>query len=189
MRRLRPWLAVQIDLATPPDSAALLAIYAPFVEGTTVSFETEVPSLQVMRQRVADALGHAPWLVARIDGRVAGYAYAVPHRSRASYQWSVDVSVYVDPAFQRQGVGRRLYLRLFELMRAQGYFNAYAGIVLPNNGSVGMHEAVGFRPVGVYQHVGFKLGRWHDVGWWQLALRPADGPPGPLRPVAEVWRP
>lgn len=180
---------MQIDLATPDDGAAIQALYAPYVEGTAISFETEVPSVQVMAGRVEEALRHAPWLIARIDGLVAGYAYAVPHRSRAAYQWSVDVSVYVGANFHRQGVGRRLYQRLFEVLRAQGYVNAYAGIGLPNAKSVGLHEALGFRPVGVYEHVGFKFGVWHDVGWWQLALRPADGPPGALRPVAEVWSP
>ena len=95
------------------------------------------------------------------------------HRVRAAYQWSVDASAYVHPDFRRRGIGRALYVSLFEILRAQGYFNAYAGITLPNEESVGLHEALGFRAVVVYHSVGYKLGAWHDVGWWQLAIQPA----------------
>jgi L-amino acid N-acyltransferase YncA len=106
-----------------------------------------------------------------------GYAYAGPHRARAAYQWSLDASVYVHAQYQRRGIGRALYTSLFKIVTLQGYYNVYAGITLPNPGSVGLHEALGFRPVGVYRAVGYKLGAWYDVGWWHLALRPANTPP------------
>jgi phosphinothricin acetyltransferase len=113
---------------------------------------------------------------------MAGYAYAGRHSARAAYQWSVDTSVYIHADFRRCGVGRGLYKSLFEILIAQGYCNAYAGITLPNAGSVGLHESVGFQPVGVYRSVGFKMGAWHDVGWWQLELQPRM--PQPREPVS-----
>ena len=107
-----------------------------------------------------------------------GDAYASQHRVRRAYQWSVDVAVYVAPNHQRGGIARGLYCRLFELLRQQGYYNAYAGIALPNPASVGFHESMGFRPVGVYEQVGFKAGKWVDVGWWQLELQAKPAEPG-----------
>ena len=126
-----------------------------------------------------------PWLVCEIDGDVAGYAYATTHRVRAAYRWSVDTSVYVDAAPAAAGVGRGLYRSLFAILAAQGFVNAFAGIALPNPGSVALHEAVGFEPLGVYRRVGFKFGDWHDVGWWQLALTAHEASPdAPLRSAA-----
>lgn len=129
-----------------------------------------------MAARIAKA--HA-WLTAEIDGAVAGYAYAAKHRERAAYQWSVDVSVYVSAQHRGLGVGRALYDELFPQLITRGFYTAYAGITLPNAASVGLHEACGFRPIGVYTSVGFKLGAWHDVGWWQRELRPRVGTPAP----------
>jgi phosphinothricin acetyltransferase len=122
-----------------------------------------------------------PWLVCEIDGEVAGYVYACPHRERAAYRWAVDVAVYIAPQHQRRGIGQALYSVLFEILRAQGFFKAYAGITLPNAGSVGLHEAVGFTPLAVYRGVGCKFGKWLDVGWWELDLRPQSE--NPAEPV------
>ena len=118
-----------------------------------------------------------PWLIAEEGGRVLGYAYASRHRERAAYRWSADVSVYVREDARGKGVGRALYTSLFAILRLQGIFNILAGITLPNAASVALHEAMGLRPLGVYERIGFKCGAWHDVGWWQYALRPHDGPP------------
>jgi phosphinothricin acetyltransferase len=119
---------------------------------------------------------------------VVGYAYASRHRVRAAYRWSVDVAVYIAPSHHRMGIGRAVYTSLFSILAAQGFFNAYAGVTLPNPASVGLHEAMGFTPVGVYRHVGYKLGAWHDVGWWQRPLRePRDAPELPLE-LATVRR-
>ena len=114
---------------------------------------------------------------------VLGYAYASRHRDRAAYQWSIDVSVYVRADAHRRGIGRALYAALLRIVTAQGFYRAYAGITLPNASSVGLHEAMGFRPVGVYRAVGYKLGAWHDVGWWDLALAAAGPAPPPPRSV------
>jgi len=167
-----------IRLATPDDGAALAAIYDPIVATTAISFETEPPGSAEMGRRVSSILQHAPWLVDD-DGGVRGYAYASKHRDRAAYAWSVDAAVYVDPAFRRSGVGRRLYQKLFDLLRLQGFTVVCAGITLPNEGSVGLHESLGFRPVGVYRGVGYKLGTWHDVRWLQLDLAPRPASPAP----------
>ena len=104
-------------------------------------------------------------------------------RDRAAYQWSVEVSVYVDAAHHRSGIARALYTELFRRLVRQGFHTAHAGIALPNPASVSFHESMGFVPIGVYLSVGFKRGAWHDVGWWRLPLAPCDRPPSPLRPV------
>jgi phosphinothricin acetyltransferase len=132
--------------------------------------------------RIAQTLQIHPFLVCEQEGAVLGYAYAGPHSPRAAYRWSATVSVYVDPQAHRQGLGRRLYLDLFEILRRQRLHSLFAGVTLPNEKSVGLHEALGFRPLGTYREVGFKLGRWHDVGYWRLGLRegPPEGEPVPF---------
>jgi L-amino acid N-acyltransferase YncA len=173
-------MARVVRLATAADAAGVQAIYAPFVAGTAVSFEVDLPTVDEMRRRIEQTLARWPWLVCDADGEVAGYAYGSLHRDRTAYQWSADVSVYIAAAHRRGGVGRALYTALLRLLRLQGYCNAYAGITLPNSASVGLHETLGFRPVGVYEEVGFKLGAWHGVGWWHLVLQPhVVGPPPP----------
>ena len=179
-------MAARIRVAEAGDAEAIAAIYRPAVESSAISFETVVPDGDEIARRLADTLVSHPWLVCEIGGRVAGYAYASKHRVRAAYQWSVDTSVYVDAAFRRSGVGRGLYRSLFAILAAQGFFNAFAGIALPNPASVALHEAVGFEPLGVYRRVGFKLGGWHDVGWWQLALRAHEASPDTPLPFAAV---
>jgi L-amino acid N-acyltransferase YncA len=121
-------------------------------------------------------------------GAVVGYAYASPHRDRAAYRWSVDVTVYVHRAHHRRGIGRRLYETLFPLLVFQGFCTAHAGITLPNPGSVGLHEGLGFEPIGVYPAVGWKLGAWHDVGWWRRPLGPRLPTPADPLPLAEARR-
>jgi L-amino acid N-acyltransferase YncA len=180
-------------LATSDDAAAIAAIYAPHVLGSATSFELEPPDAAEMARRLAAVLAHAPWLVACDGDAVLGYAYASRHRDRAAYQWSVDVSVYIGGDQRRRGIGGALYRSLFALLRLQGFYSAHAGITLPNAASVGIHEALGFRPIGIYRAVGFKLGAWHDVGWWQLPLRDRSGTPAPPLSLAEAqaqpgWR-
>lgn len=171
-----------IRLATEDDAEAVAEIYRPYVESTVISFEVEAPAPAEMRSRIGRTLERFPWLIAEEHGRALGYAYASPHHVRAAYQWSVDTAVYVDQECHRRGLGRQLYSVLFRLLVRQGFVNAYAGITLPNAKSVGLHESLGFAPVGVYRNVGFKLGQWHDVGWWSLALQPLPTSPSP--PVA-----
>ncbi|KQV52998.1 acetyltransferase [Pelomonas sp. Root1217] len=171
---------MKIRTATPPDAAAVAAIYDPVVQHTAISFETEPPGAVEMRARIGKTLASLPWLVAEdAAGTVCGYAYASKHRERAAYQWSVDTTVYVRDDMHGQGVGRALYGRLLPVLAELGYFQAFAGIALPNAGSVGLHEAVGFEAIGVYRNVGFKNGEWRDVGWWQKSLQPLGVPATP----------
>jgi len=171
-----------IRMARVDDAEQIRAIYAPIVEKTTISFEWEPPGAEEMRSRIAETLVSYPWLVSEESQEILGYAYAGLHRSRKAYEWSVETSVYVRGDVRRRGFGRSLYVVLSSLLALQGYYNAYAGIALPNPASVALHESVGFRPIGVYREVGFKKGRWHDVGWWQLELQPKTG--GPVRPLS-----
>ena len=168
-----------VRMAGSSDGAEVAAVYRPWVEGTAISFELEPPSAEEMSRRIASVLAFAPWLVCEIGGRVRGYAYASRHRERAAYQWSVDAGIYVHEDERRRGIGRLLYGSLFALLRLQGFVAAHAGITLPNAASVGLHEALGFRRIGVYPAVGYKLGAWHDVGWWQLRLVETAGQPSP----------
>jgi len=171
-------VAVQIRLATHDDGAAVAEIYRPVVAATAFSFETILPDGNEMTRRIEETLGSYPWLVCDVDGQVAGYAYASRHRVRGAYQWSVDTSVYIAEDYRRRHIGRGLYTSLFAILAAQGYFNAFAGIALPNPASVALHQAMGFEPIGVYRRVGYKLDRWHDVGWWQLILKQHEDSPG-----------
>jgi phosphinothricin acetyltransferase len=132
-----------------------------------------------MAQRIRAA--HA-WLVAERDGEVVGYAYAGQHRTRKAYDWTAEVSAYVDQSAHRRGVGRELYTALFARLKEDGFRLLVAGITLPNEASVAIHESLGFEPVGVYKNVGFKNGEWWDVGWWQLDLGEPDGGPGGPKP-------
>jgi len=152
------------------DAAAIAAIYSPSVTEGVASFELAPPTAEQMAERIRRAAQERPWLVYEDAGSVLGYAYASAHNERPAYQWSVNVSVYVLAGCRRQGVGRALYRELFAELKGRGYYNAYAGITLPNGASVGLHESFGFVPVGVYRHAGFKLGCWWDVGWWQKSL-------------------
>ena len=173
-----------IRLAVAGDAAAVAGVCRPFGDSTVISFETEPPDERQMRGRILETLETYPWLVCECDGAVVGYAYATKHRVRAAYRWSVDTAVYIDAAHHRRGIGRGLYASLCTILARQGYVNAYAGITLPNPASVGLHEAVGFQPVGVYRQVGHKLGAWHDVGWWQLALRERSREPEEPTPLS-----
>ena len=136
-----------------------------------------MPSPAALAQRIEEGSRRYPWLIAEAaDGAPAGYAYATSWRTRAAYRWIVEVSVYVAAPYRRKGLARRLYEELFERLRAAGFVEAYAGITLPNDASVALHESLGFQPVAVFPRCGYKLGRWHDVGFWRLALgeRPAQ---------------
>lgn len=163
---------------TVDDAAAIEAIYTPIVRETAISFEWEPPSLADWQQRVQKVTARYPWLVAVDDEQVVrGFAYANTHRDAPSYQWSVNTSVFVHADARGQGIGTALYRELHRQLVALGYFTAFAGIALPNAASVALHESVGYRPLGVYEKVGFKSGQWRDVGWWRKELQPCDREP------------
>ena len=164
------------------DAAACVAIYAPSVSGGVASFEEQPPSHEEMARRIRTTSMHYPWLVAEAQGEPVGYAYATEHRWRSAYRWAADTTVYIAPTHHRRGVGRALYGALFELLTRQGLYTAVAGITLPNDASVGLHEAMGFELVGVYRDIGYKHGKWLSVGWWQTQLRAARDGETPVNP-------
>ena len=159
------------------DGATCAEIYAPFVRDSAVSFEEETPRADEMAKRIERTSLTHPWLVAEADGRVVGFAYGTRHRERAAYRWAADVTVYVSGEHRRRGIGAALYGELLALLARQGFHVACAGITLPNEASVALHEKCGFSLVGVYRRIGWKLAGWHDVGWWQMELVPAGEQP------------
>ena len=159
-----------IRVATIDDSESILKIYAPYIENTSYTFETEVPTIDSFKERISYYLQNWPWLVCEINGVVTGYAYGARHRERIAYQWSVESSVYVHDDYQRRGVAQALYSALINILKLQGFRNLYAVINLPNDKSVSFHEKSGFEYFATYKNVGYKLGRWKNVGWWELQL-------------------
>ncbi len=172
----------QIRLATPEDAAGILAIYAPYIQNTSYTFETEVPSVQEFAERIRSYLVNWPWLVWEEEGKVAGYAYGARYRERVAYQWCTESSIYMHDDFQKAGIGRRLYATLIEILKRQGFRNVYAVINLPNEKSVAFHEKSGFTHFATYEQVGYKLGKWKNVGWWRLVLNEfGDEPAAPVK--------
>lgn len=171
-----------IRLANPTDAVAMLAIYAPYIRNTSLTFETGVPAVADFANRIRLYMENWPWLLYEKDGQVVGFAYASRYRERDAYQWSVECSVYVHDDHLRSGIGRALYEALFFILKAQGFTNVYAVINLPNDRSVAFHEKMGFKYFATYEKVGYKLGKWKDVGWWQLQLNEyAEAPAIPIK--------
>ncbi len=162
------------------DAEQILEIYRPSVENTPITFEIEVPSVEEIRSRILEITKFYPWIVAENDGEIIGYAYGNVFRGRPAYVWSAESSVYVKLGVQSQGVGTLLYRKLLEMLKDQGFYNVIGGITLPNEGSVRLHEKVGFRQVATLPQIGFKMGQWWAVGYWQIELR-SDKAPGQLK--------
>jgi len=180
---------VKVRAATADDAAAIASIYAPYVTGSVVSFETEAPDADEIARRMAEGGDFYPWLAACDDGgALLGYAYAAAFRTRPAYRFAVETTVYVAEGAHGQGIGSALYRTLLPLLEAQGYAQAIAAITLPNPASVVLHERFGFRKVGAYEEVGFKQDGWHSVGLWQRALAPLSTPPDEPKPVSAIWR-
>jgi L-amino acid N-acyltransferase YncA len=172
---------IEIRLATADDAPGILDIYSPCILSSAISFETRVPSAEDISARVQTCLQKYPWIVCSVDNRIAGYVYASKHRERAAYQWTCECSVYVHDDFKGKGIAKALYKLLFRILELQGFRNVYAGITLPNEASVKLHEKCGFKQFAVYENIGYKFGRWHSVGWWKLQINDYDlNPPPPL---------
>ena len=176
-----------IRFAAAKDGAELLEIYAPYVTGTTVSFEYEVPAVEEFRRRVEETSARYPYLVWEEDGALLGYAYAHPYAARPAYQWSAELTVYLRQGVSRRGLGSRLYGALMELLRLQGVRNVYGCVTAENTASVAFHHALGFREAGRFSQVGYKLGRWLDVLWLEKAIA-SGGEPQPLVSFPQVDR-
>ncbi|MEO5831074.1 MAG: N-acetyltransferase family protein [Rhodanobacter sp.] len=175
-----------IRIARDEDAAAIHAIYATSVSSGTATFETALPGVDTMRERMRSRLQHYPWLVWEEAGEVLAYAYAGRFRERAAYDWIAETSIYVHAGAYRRGIARRLYGALLEVMRLQGITQAVGVITLPGTVSVALHEAMGFRAAGVWHQCGYKLGQWWDVGVWQKELQPAMNPPAAVTPFPHL---
>lgn len=180
----------------PADFDAVAALTNIYIRDTAIHFATQPVSADELRASWQRTRERYPWLVAEVDqptpaaqagGAFAGFARAYTWRERAAYQWTPEVGVYVEPRFHRRGVGRALYAKLLDILRRQGYRSAVAGITLPSEPSVRLHEAMGFVRVGTVRDAGFKLGRWHDVGFWQVRLGEDDVQGGPILPADQCW--
>ncbi|MBL4648408.1 MAG: N-acetyltransferase [Aureispira sp.] len=159
-----------IRIAQESDVAEMLAIYAPFVEKTAITFDLKVPTVAEFTEKIQKIKKEAPCLVYDLDGVVLGYAYASVYRAKEAYKWTREMTVYVRKDARAKKYGMALYSSMIELLKCQNYRTVLAGITLPNIPSVNFHERFGFHPVGVYDNVGYKLGKSHRVGWWQLML-------------------
>lgn len=177
---------VKIRIATPSDAESILAIYEPYIVTTSFTFETTLPSVEDFSERMRNCLYKYPWIVCEIDETLAGYAYASVHRDREAYQWTCECSVYLDENFQGKGIGREVYTAVLKILKAQGIVNVYAGITLPNNGSVKLHEKCGFEHFALYDNIGYKFGRWHKVGWWKLCINEYETEPLPPLKFSEM---
>src|SRR6185503_17081242 len=173
-------------LANENDTKGILGIYAPYIINTSLTFESDVPSEKAFAERIKHYLDNWPRLVCEIDGKIAGYAYGSKYRERVGYQWCVECSVYIHDDFHGRGIAKKLYTALFEILKAQGYYNVYAGINLPNDKSVKLHEACGFKWFANYENVGYKLGKWKTVGWWQLIINDYTDEPAPPCKFSEL---
>ena len=168
-----------IRLANKNDASAILDIYKPYIEDTSFTFETEIPALVDFQKRIDDYLENWPWLVCEDHGKITGYAYGTKHRERKGYQWCVESSIYIHDDYLQRGIGKALYEALLEILKQQGYRNVYAVINLPNDRSVKFHEKCGFTFFSLYPNVGYKLGEWKNVGWWQKKLNEYNSEPAP----------
>jgi phosphinothricin acetyltransferase len=166
---------ITIRPAVASDAVGHLAIYGPIVENTSISFELTPPTEDEIAARIISSNKKHRWLTADAEGIIAGYAYGNTHRARAAYDYSVEVSVFVHTDFRGQGLGRKLYRQLFDELSALGYYNAFAGVTLPNDASIALHESVGFQHIGTFPNIGFKFGTWCDTGWFHKQLK--DGVP------------
>ena len=175
-----------IEFVQKKDAGEIAELYGYYVANTAISFEAEQLTSAEMEGRILSVLTWAPWLVCKVDGEVLGYAYASKHKERDAYKWSVDTAVYVRNDCRKRGIGSNLYRTLIALLKLQHFYAAHAGITLPNEGSVELHKRMGFQFIGTYPKVGYKLGKWHDVAWWQLQLQNRDDAPQSLRSLAEV---
>ncbi|WP_343209858.1 N-acetyltransferase family protein [Anaerolentibacter hominis] len=177
---------MQIRLAKPSDAEELINIYRPYVEQSAITFEYEVPAEREFRERIRRVGEKYPYLICENEGEILGYCYAHEMHERAAYQWDAELSVYVKQNKRGRGIGTLLYQMLLELLKLQRIQTVTACITLPNEESRAFHESFGFRQTGYSAKAGYKLGEWHDVGWFELALGEHENPPRPFIAVSEL---
>ena len=178
-------MSARIRFADPArDAAGILAVYAPYIRETAVTFETEVPAPDAFTARVAGICADFPYLVLEVDGELAGYAYAHRQAERAAYAWNAELSIYLAGKWRGRGLGAPLYRLLERLLAMQGYVNLYGVITASNAGSIRLHEKLGYRQTGLHEKTGWKFGQWHDVAWLHKRVR--EGEPGTILPLSAL---
>ena len=177
-----------IRIVCEADAGEILDIYAPYIINTAVTFEYVVPELEQFQMRIKEISADYPYLVCQLNDKIISYAYAHRQMERAAYQWNAELSVYVDQGFHRMGIGKVLYKCLIEILKLQNIYNVYGGAVLPNQSSLKLHQYCGFQEMGVYHNTGFKLGKWHDVLWFEKNIKACESEPSPFIPVRNLDR-
>ena len=184
---------ILLRTARPSDAARLVEIYAPYVTDTAITFEYEVPTVEEFRGRIEKTLEKYPYIVAEQNGRILGYAYASAFARRAAYNWSVELSIYLDMEIRRQGIGGRLYQAMEEILKEMHILNMNACISWPKaedeyltKNSVQFHEHMGFRLVGEFHDSGYKFGRWYNVVWMEKMIGDHPENPKPVRTFPEI---
>lgn len=187
------YLNTTIRMATADDAAAIAAIYAHYVQNTTVSFEYEVPSVREMSRRITETLNKYPWLVCvhheqRLGGQesILGYACAHTFFTRAAYQWDVELTIYMDQHHTGSGIGSLLYRTLFAILKEQNIQNVYSLVTVPNPSSERLHQKFGFQSCGIWSQTGYKFEQWLDVQVYSKSLSEHICPPPPFRPLQTI---
>lgn len=185
---------IKTRIATPADAAALLAIYAPYVEHTAITFEYTVPTLEDFTDRIRNVLKKYPYLVAEQDGIILGYAYVGTFHDRAAYDWAVETSIYVDQNRKHMGIGRILHDALEQILKAQGILNLNACIACPagaddeylTRNSIQFHEHLGYRLVGEFNQCGYKFNRWYNMVWMEKLIGEHTVDQAPVKTLDQV---
>ena len=177
----------KIRMATKDDAKAILAIYAPYVKETAITFEYEVPSLIDFEARIIQTLSRYPYLVAqKKDGTIVGYAYAGVYKGRAAYDWSCEVTIYLAKDVKSQGLGTRLYQALEVELQKLNIIQVLACVTAGNIGSIKFHEKLGYEQVGFFSNLGYKFNEWYDVVWLQKTIQPVTIPPKKFIPYKRI---
>jgi phosphinothricin acetyltransferase len=179
---------ITFRLAQEADAGEILGIYAPYIQNTVITFEYETPSVDEFKTRIKTIAADYPYIVCIWDGRIIGYAYAHRHMERAAYQWNAELSVYIDQACQRRGVGKALYSALIDILQLQNVRNVYGCVTMPNENSEKLHAYFGFKKLGVYHNAGYKCGAWHDVAWFEKDIGNGSPVPEPFIPIHALDR-
>ncbi|MDB1955991.1 GNAT family N-acetyltransferase [Clostridium tertium] len=177
---------IKIRMASENDAEEILRIYAPYVKNTIITFEYEVPTVDEFKKRIRKISKDYPYLVCTLDDKIIGYAYSYRHKERAAYQWNVELSVYIDNAYLRYGLGKAFYTALIEISKLQNIKNIYGVVTSNNMNSEKLHEYFGFKKLGIYYNTGYKFGKWHDVTWFEKSINEEYCEPKPLKSIKDV---
>jgi len=175
-----------IRLVQEADAEEILGIYEPYVSGTAITFECEIPSVDEFGNRMKEISADYPYIVCMSNEKIVGYAYAHTQRERAAYQWNAELSVYINQNYQRRGMGKILYGALIEILKLQNVRNVYGVVTFPNENSERLHEYFGFKKLGVFNNTGYKSGAWHDVMWFEKTIGDYDLQPKPFLSIKEI---